>query len=95
MSATALHKLTAVTTAAAALATGRRVMRISIHGGSAASSVELKNALTDTGTVLWSGAAAAATSYSEDFTEVGGIDFSTGIFVKPAGTACIVYIWTE
>ena len=95
MSATALHKLTAVTTAAAALATGRRLMKISIHGGSGNSSVEVKNAATDTGTGLYSAAAIIATSYSEDFTSVGGIDFSTGIFVKPAGTGCIVYVWTE
>lgn len=95
MSGLSRYKYTTVPVATAALAGGSRLMGLCIHGGSANSSVEVKDAASDTGTVLFSAAALAATSVFFDFTEMGGIAFSTGIFVKPAGTACIVYVWTE
>jgi len=73
----------------------RRLMGVSLFGGSAASSVEFKNAATDTGSVLYSLNCAAADSKFVDLTEFGGIEFSTAIYCKPAGTAAIVYVWYE
>lgn len=90
-------RLTAVTTAApAALGSGPvRVMKVALAGGSAASKVELKNAATDTGDVLLT-VNALTTDFKEiDLCGVGGILFSTGCFVKPAGTAAIAYVWWE
>jgi hypothetical protein len=87
---------TVVTASAARLGVGKRLMGFILFGGSAASSVEFKNAETDTGTVLLSYNVAANTSSPLiDLTELGGIEFSTAIFCKPAGTAAIVYAWFE
>jgi len=70
-----------------------RIMKIVLFGGSADSQVELKNAATDTGTVLLSVNALLDTSFEVDFTSVGGLEFSTGCFCKPAGTGAIAYVW--
>jgi hypothetical protein len=72
-----------------------RVMKISLKGGSAASSVELKNAATDTGDVLFTFNALTNDQKDISFEDVGGIPFSIGCFVKPAGTAAIAHIWFE
>lgn len=72
-----------------------RVMKVAIAGGSAASKVELKNAATDTGDVLLTVNALTNDFKVIDLTDVGGIAFSVGCFVKPAGTAALVYIWFE
>ena len=83
-------------TTPAALGTGARVLKaVYLYGGSAASSVEFKNAATDTGTVLFSMDCAAAIGQFVDLTELGGIAFSVGCFCKPAGTGAIVYAWYE
>ena len=70
-------------------------MKVAIAGGSAASKVELKNALTDTGDVLLTVNCLTADFQVIDLVDVGGIAFPTGCFVKPAGTAALVYIWWE
>ena len=73
----------------------RRLMGVSLFGGSAASSVEFKNAATDTGTVLFSVDVLANDSKWVDLSELGGIEFSTACFCKPAGTAAVVYAFYE
>jgi hypothetical protein len=90
-------RLTSVPTATpAALGSGGiRVMKVAIAGGSAASKVELKNAATDTGDVLLTVNALTNDFKVIDLSDVGGILFSTGCFVKPAGTAALAYIWWE
>jgi hypothetical protein len=70
-------------------------MKIVLFGGSAASQVELKNAATDTGTVLYGLNTPTADSRKDDFSNVGGIAFPVGCFVKPAGTGAIAYVWWE
>jgi hypothetical protein len=97
MSALPKYRLTTVPTATpAALGSGAiRVMKLAIAGGSAASKVELKNAATDTGDVLLTVNALTNDFKEIDFSDVGGIAFSTGCFVKPAGTAALVYVWWE
>lgn len=57
--------------------------------------VEFKNAVTDTGDVLLTIAGLASTAPFYDFTEVGGLYFSTAIFVKPTGTGNIAYCWFD
>lgn len=64
-----------------------------LYGGSAASSVEFKDALTDTGTVLFSADCAIGIGQFVDLTPFGGIEFATGCFCKPAGAGAIVYAW--
>lgn len=86
-----------VTTAAAARLGAKPVtlMGFYLYGGSAASSVEFKNAATDTGTVLFSADTLTASGQFVDLTEFGGITFDVGCFCKPAGTGAIVYAWYE
>ena len=62
-----------------------------LFGGSAATSVEFKNAASDTGDVLLSANVAANESLWVDLEQVGGIMFGTAIFCKPAGTGAICY----
>jgi hypothetical protein len=88
------YKLTTVTTASPASLASNRLIAFVVVGGSDASGVEFKNAVTDTGTVLMSAKTAAATTYDVCFDDLGGVAFSTGIFCKPSGTGAIVYAWT-
>jgi hypothetical protein len=71
------------------------LMGVYLYGGSAATSCEFKNALTDTGTVLFSLATPVAIGQFVDLSEFGGIPFDVGCFVKPAGTGAIAYCWFE
>lgn len=77
-------------------ATGkRRLRRVILFGGSADSQVEFKDAITDTGTVLLTVNTLAKTTIDVDLSFLGGLDFGTGIFCKPAGTGAIAYVWYE
>lgn len=71
------------------------LMGFYLYGGSAASSVEFKNAATDTGTVLFSADTIIADGRFIDLSEMGGITFSVGCFCKPAGAGAIVYAFFE
>lgn len=73
----------------------RRLMKVVLFGGSADSQVEFKNAATDTGTVLLTVNALLDTSFTVDFTDVGGLIFGTAMFCKPAGTGAIAYVWYD
>ena len=72
-----------------------KLMGFYLYGGSANSSVEFKNAATDTGTVLFSADTLIASGQFVDLTEFGGITFDVGCFCKPAGAGSIVYAWYE
>lgn len=98
MISTPIYKTQTVPASAAAQVgyTGaRRLRAVLLFGGSANSQVEFKNAATDTGTVLLSVNALAGTSIFVDLSKVGGIDFGTAIYCKPAGTGAIAYVWYE
>lgn len=97
MSALPKYRLTTVPAATPAqVGSGAiRVMKVAIAGGSAASKVELKNAATDTGDILLTVNALTNDYKSESLEDVGGIGFSTALYVKPAGTGAIAYIWWE
>ena len=83
-------------TAAKVGSTGeRRLMKVVLFGGTADSQVEFKNAATDTGDVLLTVAALLDTSIEMDFTDVGGLKFSTAMFCKPAGAGAIAYLWYD
>lgn len=92
-----LYKLQTVPAATpAALGAGPCVLKgLYLYGGSLASSVEFKNALTDTGTVLFSIDVLATAGQFIDLSKLGGIRFDVGCFCKPAGTGAIVYAWFE
>jgi hypothetical protein len=90
----ALYNVTTVPVATAALVPGTCLMGYLIYGGSADSSVEFKNALTDTGTTLLSDDTLAKVGKFVDLSDIGGVRFTTGIFVKPTGAGSIVYTWT-
>lgn len=92
------YNVQAVTAASAAKVgiTGeRRLMGFAIYPAAANSTVEFKNAATDTGDVLLTYATLANTAQFVDLSDLGGITFSTAMFCKPAGTGCIVYVWYE
>jgi hypothetical protein len=81
---------------AAALGGGPcRLMKVVVGNHTANTTVQFKNALTDTGTVILTISALANHSVDFDFTEVGGIAFTTGCFVKPAGANSVAYCWFE
>jgi len=84
-----------VATAARLGASPCRLMGCYIYGGSANSSVEFKNGATDTGDVLFSADALIASGQPINLVPFGGIEFSVGCFVKPAGAGTIVYCWFE
>lgn len=73
----------------------RRLLGVVLFGGTANSQVEFKNAATDTGTVLLSLNCLANTTVSLDLVKLGGIEFGTAIYCKPAGAGAICYVWYE
>jgi hypothetical protein len=98
MIGTPLFRTQTVTAASAAQVgeTGaRRLRAFLLYSASADATVEFKNAATDTGTVLLTANAIAKTSLFVDLADVGGLDFSTAIFCKPAGSGVICYVWFE
>lgn len=97
MNSMSIYNLQTVPVATAARLGARpcRLMGFYLYGGSAASSVEFKNAATDTGTVLFSADTLTASGQFIDLTPFGGITFDVGCFCKPAGTGAIVYAWYD
>jgi len=95
MSGTSKYKFLAVVTATAAdaLVGGGRLMAVLLEGGSNASSVDIFNAASETGTAIFTMSVGTALSQFYDFTELGGIACPTGIWVKPTGTGAICYVW--
>lgn len=91
------YNVQTVTTAAAARLGAKpvRLMGFYLYGGSLASSVEFKNAATDTGTVLFSADTIASTGQWVDLSHLGGVEFDVGCFCKPAGTGAIVYAFYD
>ena len=82
------------TTAARVGLAAVRLMKVVLYPAAANSICEFKNAATDTGDVLLTVSAIAnGHSVEVDFTSVGGLLFSTGMFCKPAGTGSIAYVW--
>ena len=73
----------------------KQLMKVVLFGGSAATSVEFKNAATDTGTVLLSLNTPIGTTFEVSFEDVGGLMFPTAMFCKPAGTGGICYVWFD
>jgi hypothetical protein len=84
-----------VATAARLAAKPVKLMAFLLFGGSGATSVEFKNAATDTGTVLLSANVAIANTLFIDLSTYGGVTFDVGCFVKPAGAGAICYCWYE
>lgn len=91
------YNLQAVPTATAARLGAKpiRLVAVYLYGGSGATSCEFKNAATDTGTVLFSMDTLTSSGQFVDLSEFGGINFSVGCFVVPAGTGAIAYCWYE
>jgi len=74
--------------------TNIRIWKIILYPAAANSIVQLKNDATDTGDVLLTiSSVANGPSVEADFTDVGGLLFSTACFCKPAGTGSIAYVW--
>ena len=91
----AQYKMARVVTATPADASvgGGRIMAIELEGGSDASSVDIFDAASETGTAIFTMSVGTALSQFRDFTTIGGIQCSTGIWVKPTGTGAICYVW--
>ena len=73
----------------------RKIWKVCLAGGSAASKLELKNAATDTGDVLFTLNALTNDYKSESFSDVGSIPFSTACYAKLSGTGALAYVWYE
>ena len=91
------YQIVLATTPAKVGATGqRRLMKVVVYSVTDVLKVEFKNGATDTGDVLLTlqgGDDTASLSY--DFTDVGGVLFTTAIFCKPVGTGGIVHVWYD
>jgi hypothetical protein len=73
---------------------GGLLMAVAVEGGSDASSVDIFNAASEAGTAIYTMSVGTALSQFHDFSRLGGISCPTGVWVKPTGTAAIVYVWT-
>jgi hypothetical protein len=95
MNGLSLYKMTRVATGGDADAAigGGRIMAVAVEGGSDASSVDIFNAASETGTAIYTMSVGTALSQFHDFSRLGGIACPTGVWVKPTGTAAIVYVW--
>ena len=97
-----MHNLKRLSEAGAVKGAPGRVWAILLEGGSDASSIDITNDADGNGTPVIgvtatftdSDASAAGTTYV-DFTSLGGIDFTTKIYGKLAGTAAIAYVWYD
>jgi hypothetical protein len=70
-------------------------MAVSLEGGSNATSVYIHDDTDAVGsTPVFTMNTAAAISSFRDFTEIGGIPFTTGCWVVTTGTGAICYVWT-
>lgn len=87
--------VTAASAARLGVVSPGRLMKVVLFGGTADSQVEFKNAATDTGDVLLTVNALLDTSFEVSFVDVGGIEFDTAIFCKPAGAGAIAHCWFE
>ena len=92
---------TRVTTSIAIKASQGKIWALSLEGGTTASSIDIYNhASSASGSVLIGitapftddGASAQSTVFVS-FLELGGIDFSTGMYAELAGSAAISYVW--
>lgn len=85
----------AATPALAGAAGVRRLRRVILMAAAADATVEFKDAATDTGTVLLTLTTPAKSTLDVDLEFLGGLQFNTGLFVKPAGSGVIAYVWFE
>ena len=90
-----IQTVPATTPARVGDASPRRLVAVILVAGSANATLELKNAATDTGTVLLNLAALANTTTGIDLTGLGGMTFDTAMYCKPAGSGAICYVWYE
>lgn len=86
----------ATTPAVLAPAGATTLMKVVVYSATDVLKVEFKNGVTDTGSVLLTLQGGDDTaSYDISFVDVGGLEFTTGCFVKPVGTGGIVHCWYE
>jgi hypothetical protein len=69
------------------------IHRVSLRGGSAATTIEFFNASLTSTAETYSCAAVVGQSYFEDFPE--GLSFPTKMFAKLEGTAGMAYVWYD
>lgn len=92
---------TRLAAAAAVKASSGRLWAVLLEGGTAASSIDFHNHATEaSGTALMGitapftdADASAASTVFVSFVELGGIEFSTGIYGNLAGTGAVAYVW--
>lgn len=70
----------------------KRLMKVVLYCAANGTAV-FKNAATDTGDTYLTLAGLANTTVEIDFTDVGGIYFSTAIFCTVTGTGNIAHCW--
>ena len=100
---TPLFKQTAITGDAVIKAASGKIWAVLLTGAAATCLLEFYNhASSATGDVLLSVAApftdadgSSNSSVYFDFTSIGGIDFSTGIYVDHTGSDAVGYVWTS
>jgi hypothetical protein len=91
-----LYNVQTVSASAKVGVTGQqRLMGVIIGGNTGNATVQFKNAITNTGTILLTVNALADVGAEVDLSAMGGIVFGTGIYCVLAGTGAIAYVWYE
>jgi hypothetical protein len=96
MKSTAQYKLTAVVQATPANVAvgGGRIMAVLFESGAGACSVDIHDAASDVGSSeIITMSVGAGLSQFFDFSNLGGIKCSTGIWVACTGANSICYVW--
>lgn len=97
-----IHNLVRLSSAAAITSIPGRVFAVLLEGGTDASSIDFTNDADGNGTPVVgvtapftdTDASAAGTVFV-DFTSLGGVNFSSKIYGKLAGTGAIAYVWYD
>lgn len=97
-----LHNLTRLSSAAAVTSIPGRVFAVLLEGGSDAASIDFTNDADGNGTPVvgvtapfTDADASAAGTVFVDFTQLGGVNFSSKIYGKLVGTGAIAYVWYD
>lgn len=95
MASEAKHKLARVATGTKVVTGSARLYGILLVGGSAATTVKIFDTVDGSGTETVGAATAIGTSVFIDFEELGPVMFSSYMYVTPAGTGGVAYVWYD
>jgi len=88
-----LYNKTRVATSAGVKTGAGKIWAILLFGGSANSSLLIYDNTSATGTDILAINTLAASTSGVTLVDLGGLDFTTGLYASIAGTGAVAYIW--